>query len=120
MGEYQEALTERAKDAVFFALSHHTRRRLLEQLSGKGEVRVTDLARGRRLSLNTISKHLVVLERSGLVRRRVAGREHFISPNPARLQDAERWLQYHREFWTKQLEGLERLFTASGKDRHRE
>jgi len=74
MGEY----SQRQLDEIFFALSHHTRRRLLDQLAEAPESRVTDLAARHRLSLNTVSKHLAVLERARLVRRRVSGRIHFI------------------------------------------
>jgi DNA-binding transcriptional ArsR family regulator len=108
----QSPAADRDLDQAFFALSHRTRRRLLDQLSRAGETRVTDLARGHRQSLNTVSKHLTVLERSRLVRRRVSGRDHFIRLDLARLQQAERWLQYHREFWTTQLERLAQLFSA--------
>jgi DNA-binding transcriptional ArsR family regulator len=106
MGEY----SERALDEVFFALSHATRRRLLQQLSQAPETRVTDLARRHRLSLNTVSKHVRILQRARLVRRRVAGRDHFIRVDLERLAGAEDWLQYHREFWTRQLDNLAALF----------
>lgn len=113
MGEYSES----ALDQVFFALSHRTRRRMLTQLAAARETRVTDLARRHRLSLNTVSKHLAVLERSRLVRRRVQGREHFMRLDPDRLHAAQRWLGYHREFWTRQLDGLAEFFDAQKKEK---
>ena len=108
MGEY----IERGLDAAFFALSHRTRRRMLVHLSEARETRITDLAGHYRLSLNTVSKHVAVLERARFVRRRVAGREHFIRVVPARLADAERWLQHHRRFWNERLEALAAYFEA--------
>jgi DNA-binding transcriptional ArsR family regulator len=112
MGEY----SERQLDAVFFALSHRTRRRLLQQLAGAPETRVTDLARRHRLSLNTVSKHVTVLQRARLVRRRIAGRDHFIRLDPERLTDAEVWLRDHREFWNRSLDRLVELFTERGRE----
>jgi DNA-binding transcriptional ArsR family regulator len=90
--------------------SHETRRRMLGQLADAREARVTDLARQHRLSLNTVSKHIAVLERSRLVRRRVSGREHFIRLELVRLAEAQRWLDYHRQFWTDRLDALADLF----------
>jgi DNA-binding transcriptional ArsR family regulator len=112
MGEY----IERGLDEAFFALSHRTRRRMLVHLAEARETRVTDLAQRYRLSLNTVSKHVAVLERARLVRRRVAGREHFIKVVPARLADAEQWLQHHRRFWTERLDALAALFDAKARD----
>jgi DNA-binding transcriptional ArsR family regulator len=86
---------------------------MLTQLSQHRETRVTDLARRHRLSLNTVSKHITVLERSRLVRRRVVGREHLIRLDLARLGEAERWIEYHRRFWTDRLDQLAAMFEAS-------
>jgi DNA-binding transcriptional ArsR family regulator len=113
MGEY----SERQLDEVFFALSHRTRRRLLHQLAGASETRVTELARRHRLSLNTVSKHVTVLQRARLVRRRISGRDHFIRLDPERLSDAEVWLRHHREFWSRSLDSLVELFTRKQESR---
>ena len=106
MGEYSEL----SLDLVFFALSHRTRRRLLEQLTQAPETRVTDLARRHRLALNTVSKHVRILQRARLVRRRISGRDHFIRIDPDRLTDAEAWLTHHREFWNQKLDSLVAMF----------
>jgi len=112
MGEHLE---ERL-DEAFFALSHRTRRRMLAQLSEAHETRVTDLARRHRLSLNTVSKHVAILERAHLVDRRIDGREHLIRVVASRLTEAEAWLQQNRRFWTKRLDALAALFEARHKD----
>jgi DNA-binding transcriptional ArsR family regulator len=106
MGEY----SDRRLDELFFALSHRTRRRLLRQLASAPETRVTELARKHRISLNTVSKHVAVLQRARLVRRRVAGRDHLIRLEPQELAGAEEWLRHHREFWNSQLTNLVALF----------
>jgi len=112
MGEY----SDRALDEVFFALSHRTRRRLLQQIASAPETRVTDLARRHRISLNTVSKHLLILQRARLVRRRVAGREHFIRFEPAPLGGAEAWLRDQREFWNERLDALAALFASNARE----
>ena len=81
--------------------------RILQRLS-TGEARVTDLARPFAISLNSVSKHIRMLERAHLVRRRRAGREHLLSVNPQSLDEAAAWIETQRAFWTARLDALER------------
>src|SRR6266571_7561778 len=67
--------SSRMLDRTFGALADPTRRRILAQLT-KGEECVTDLARPHAISLAAVSKHLIVLEKAGLVKRRRDGRVH--------------------------------------------
>ena len=53
-----------------------------------------------------ISKHIRVLEKAGLVRREVSGREHTCWFQPDALADAERWLTHYRAFWESTLDAL--------------
>src|SRR5918994_329425 len=78
-------------DQTLTALADPTLRAILQRLS-QGEARVTELARPFAMSLNSVSKHIRMLERAELVRRRRAGREHLLSFNPARLDALEREL----------------------------
>jgi DNA-binding transcriptional ArsR family regulator len=78
----------------------------MQRLS-RGEVRVTTLAKPFAMSLNAVSKHVRVLERARLVRRRRAGREHLLSVNPGPLDEAALWLSAQRAIWTKRLDTLE-------------
>jgi DNA-binding transcriptional ArsR family regulator len=94
-------------DQTLLALADPTRRAILQRLSN-GEARVTDLARPFAISLNSVSKHIRMLERAHLVRRRRAGREHLLSFNPQALDEAAAWIETQRAFWTVRLDGLER------------
>src|SRR5687768_6738986 len=78
-------------DVSLAALADPTRRAILERLAG-GETRVTDLARPFDLSLNAVSKHIRVLERAGLVRRRRSGREHVLSLDLSPLHPVAAWI----------------------------
>ncbi len=98
-------------DATLGALADPTRRALLERL-GEGEVRVTDLAAPFDLSLNAVSKHLRVLEAAGLVRRRRAGREHWLSLERTPLAAAATWIEQRRNLWSSRQEELEALLEA--------
>ena len=92
-------------DRTLAALADPTRRAILERLS-KGEARVTELAQPFTMSLNAVSKHIRILERARLVRRRCAGREHFLSLNREPLDEAAAWIEDHRAAWTARLDAL--------------
>lgn len=93
-------------DETLMALADPTRRAILHRLS-QGEARVTDLAQPFDISLNSVSKHIRILERARLVRRRVAGREHLLSLNPEPLDEAARWIETQRALWTSRLQALD-------------
>ena len=91
---------------IFAALAASTRRRIITLLREAGELKVTDIAQTFSMSLNGVSKHLKVLERAGLILRRIQGREHWLSVNAAQLQIAQDWLHVHRHFWRTRLDRL--------------
>jgi DNA-binding transcriptional ArsR family regulator len=95
-------------DLTLGALADPTRRAILARLS-EGEARVTELAAPFAMSLNAVSKHIRVLERAHLVRRRRAGREHFLAFNRAPLDEAAEWIATQRALWTRRLDKLEDL-----------
>jgi DNA-binding transcriptional ArsR family regulator len=98
-------------DRTLMALSDPTRRAILRRLS-HGEARVTELAEPFSMSLNAISKHILVLERAGLVRRRRAGREHRLSFNPEPLEAPASWMERQRSFWSARLDVLDAALRA--------
>ncbi|MFY9531532.1 MAG: metalloregulator ArsR/SmtB family transcription factor [Candidatus Acidiferrales bacterium] len=104
-------------DRIFSAVADPTRRAILESLRA-GPARVTEIARPFRVSLNAISKHIMVLERAGLVRREIHGREHHCRLVGRPLREATAWLDHYREFWEIRLDALERHLAAKRKLRH--
>lgn len=98
-------------DRTLAALADPTRRAILQRLAG-GEARVTELARPFSLSLNTVSKHIRVLERARLVTRRRAGREHFLALDPGPLDEAAAWIEAWRARWTSGLTALDAMLRA--------
>lgn len=102
-------------DHTLLALADPTRRAILRRLSG-GEARVTELAQPFAMSLNAVSKHIRMLERAGLVRRRVVGREHFLSFQPEPLDEAAAWIEAQRAQWTARLDVLEDLLRAEDRE----
>jgi DNA-binding transcriptional ArsR family regulator len=92
--------------AIFTALAHPTRRAILTRLAA-GEASVTALAEPFAMSLPAVSKHLKVLERTGLIAR---GRRAQLRPcqlEARPLKDAADWLEHYRSFWEQNFHRLE-------------
>ncbi|MBC8087520.1 MAG: winged helix-turn-helix transcriptional regulator [Phycisphaerae bacterium] len=98
-------------DNTLAALADPTRRAILAKLA-LGETRVTDLAVPFAISLNAVSKHILTLERAALIRRRRAGREHWLSINTAPVDEAMRWLAAERAQWAARLQKLDDILVA--------
>jgi DNA-binding transcriptional ArsR family regulator len=94
-------------DRTFGALADPTRRRILAQLAEGAEC-VTNLARPHAMSLAAVSKHLIVLERAGLVKRRRDGRVHSLALAAKPMQEAQAWLDRYRKFWEGNLDQFEK------------
>jgi DNA-binding transcriptional ArsR family regulator len=94
-------------DRTFAALADPTRRRILARLA-EGDECVTDLARPHAMSLAAVSKHLIVLEKAGLVRRRRLGRVHSLALEAKPMREAQAWIDRYRKFWVGNLDQFER------------
>ena len=112
MGEYQSARL----DGVFNALCDPTRRAILARLTD-ADARVTDVASEFPISLNSISKHIRMLERAGLLRRSIVGRDHVLALNAAPLAEAQAWIEKYRRFWEGRLAALEHYVTNKKRKR---
>jgi DNA-binding transcriptional ArsR family regulator len=108
-------------DNIFSALADPTRRAILQSLA-HGPATINEIARPFAVSLNAISKHVMVLERAGLLRREIQGREHHCRINGRPLRDANTWLEHYREFWDLRLDALaayvDRKFKAAKREAH--
>jgi DNA-binding transcriptional ArsR family regulator len=103
---------------VFSAVADPTRRAILEALA-KHPATITEIAKPFPVSLNAVSKHVMVLERAGLVRREIRGREHFCRFDSQPLREATAWLDHYRQFWDVRLDALERYVARKVKDQRK-
>lgn len=95
-------------DRVFHALAHPARRAMLGRLAD-GERNLTELAAPLRMSFPAASKHVRVLERARLVRRRVVGRTHWCRIEGKPLAEANKWLEEYRRIWEANFQRLDDL-----------
>ena len=101
-------------DAVFAALADPTRRAIIERLS-RSEARVTEVAEPFDMSLNAVSKHIRVLEASGVIARHKKGRDHILSINTRSLDEIDGWIVRTRRYWDARLDAMEGLLRELNK-----
>ncbi len=101
---------------ILKAASDPTRRAILTHLAQEGASRVTEIAARFDMSLNAVSKHIMVLERAGLVSRRTQWREHLIEVQMDPLAEIDRWFGGLRSIWDQRLEALETLIAKETPD----
>lgn len=106
MVEYNK--TQNLSD-ILKAASDPTRRSILTELVQQGATRVTELAAHYDMSLNSISKHIKVLEKAGLVSRKTIGRVHLIEAKLEPIQEIEAWFKNLKSIWALRLESLDAL-----------
>jgi DNA-binding transcriptional ArsR family regulator len=112
-----------ALSLTFQALTDPTRRGILARLAS-GDADVAELMKPFDLSQPTISKHLKVLERAGLVARSRDAQRRPRTLMTAPLQDVDRWLDSYRRSWEAQFASLDDYLagmqTKRGKGKGRE
>src|SRR6202162_35331 len=94
---------------VLTAMSHPTRRAIIGQLA-HGPARFLDVAKPFDTALNSVTKHLKLLERAGLIERRKQGREVLISFRGQPLREVAGWLHEYERFWNTHLDQFEQYF----------
>jgi DNA-binding transcriptional ArsR family regulator len=92
-------------ELIFGALADPTRRRIVERLA-RGSLTVGEIAAEFPISQPAISRHVRVLEESGLLARHVAGRVHHCSLAPDAMEKAAAWIVKQTAFWNRVLDRL--------------
>ena len=105
-------------DEAFSALSDPTRRAIVERLA-RGPRRVTELAEPFEISLAAVSKHIQVLERAGLVKRKREGREHVLSLDARPMRVVARYASKFEKFWNERLDRFEAFVVAVEKEKEK-
>jgi DNA-binding transcriptional ArsR family regulator len=97
----------------FRALSHPIRRGIVERLA-EGPATVGEATGGFGVSKPAISKHLHVLEETGVVAREVEGRTHRLSLDTAALGEAADWMDTQRARWERLFDVVDEYLKEDG------
>jgi DNA-binding transcriptional ArsR family regulator len=103
---------------VLTAISHPTRRAIIGQLAN-GPARFLDVAKPFDTALNSVTKHLKLLERAGLIEREKRGREVFIFFRAEPLRKVAAWVHEYERFWNERLDQFEQYFREKKKKERR-
>lgn len=98
-------------DRLFHALADSTRRDILSRIAG-GELTITELAKPYCLSFAAIAKHISVLERASLIRKRRRGKEQLVSMTPETIQLAEQHLARYCQLWNERFDKLDQILNT--------
>ena len=101
-------------DSVFSALGDPTRRQIVERLT-RGRLTISEVTNGFPMSQPALSKHVKILEQSGLVHREISGRVHYLELSTEAMQAASTWLEKQTKFWNAVLDRLDAYLKASAK-----
>jgi DNA-binding transcriptional ArsR family regulator len=96
-------------DALWAAVADPTRRRVLDALLEHGEASTTTLAQELPVTRQAVAKHIVVLDRVGLVAGRRRGREVRYAVRAERLDDAAEAMTRVAQQWDRRLARIKRL-----------
>src|SRR5690242_13922198 len=113
-------MSSQADDELWSAIGDPSRRQVLDLLVSNGEVSASWLAGQVPFSRQAVSKHLVVLERAGLISRRKQGREVLYRVDAGRLDEATRAMAELAAQWDRRLAAIKRLAeTAHAENKRR-
>ena len=108
----RRALTDAEIDRVFHALADTTRRDIVARVMAGEAASISALAARYDMSFAAVQKHVVVLERAGLVTKRRRGREQLVEASPETLAEARRVLDDLGEVWRGRVERMSELLES--------
>jgi len=97
---------------VFDALADPTRLAIVERLLREGEKSAGDLAKPFSMSKPAISRHIKVLEESGLIEKRIERQFRMCRINPGAIDEIGTWIKKQRKFWNTSFDRLEDVLNA--------
>ena len=102
-------------DRVFHALADPTRRDILRSVLAT-EQSVSALAKRYPMSFAAVQKHVAVMERAELVRKRRQGREQLVRGDPEAFRAVNRVLDEYAAVWRSRTEQMEQILAESETD----
>jgi DNA-binding transcriptional ArsR family regulator len=93
---------------VFASLADPTRRDILQRVTKK-QLSVKEIAQNYKMSFAGISKHLMVMQKAGLIVKKRQGKEQLIMANPKTIKSADDYLKHYEAIWIQRFDRLEEL-----------
>jgi DNA-binding transcriptional ArsR family regulator len=106
-------------DLVFGSLSDPTRRDILSRLI-MGDLSIGEIAKNYSVSFAATSKHLMVMEKAGLIKKRRRGNEQIVHIEPSAIVVVDQYLDQYRQLLQGKLDGLEIFLAAEQRKSNKE
>ncbi len=103
-------------DLIFSALADSRRRKVLSRLS-KGPLIVKEIGAEFEMSKPAVGKHVNILEKSGLIKRKEIGRSHLCEINQKTIKKVEDWISYYQKYWAESLDELDTYANTLSKNK---
>jgi DNA-binding transcriptional ArsR family regulator len=100
-------------DRLFHALADPTRRDIVRVVL-HGEESVSALAQRYPMSFAAVQKHVAVLERAELVRKRRQGREQLVSGDIQTLRGVNQLLDQYEAIWRDRIDRMDEILAETG------
>ena len=113
-----DELTDAEVDRIFHALADATRRDIVARTMSR-EHSVSELAGRYDMSFAAVQKHVAVLERAGLVRKRARGRERVVTGDPETIRRASELLDAFEQLWRHRDAAIDGILAEEAGQRHR-
>ncbi|MEM7343311.1 MAG: metalloregulator ArsR/SmtB family transcription factor [Chloroflexota bacterium] len=92
---------------VFHAIAAPIRREIIHTLALTGDQTITDIATHYDISRQAVTRHIQVLQQSGVVAIQKRGREQICSFQADRLKEIYEWVTFYEQFWDTKLDALD-------------
>ena len=98
---------------VFSAISTPVRREIIERLANQNDQSISDLAAIYPMSRQAVTRHIKVLDETGVISVRKVGREQICHFNPQALKEVYEWVRFYEKFWDDKLDALGAFLESS-------
>ncbi|MGY8814587.1 MAG: ArsR/SmtB family transcription factor [Gammaproteobacteria bacterium] len=113
------SLKDAELDLIFSALADTRRRKVLLRLI-KGPLIVKEIGAEFEMSKPAVGKHVNILEKSGLIKRKEIGRSHHCELNQKAIKKVENWISCYQKYWTESLDEMDAYASTLSKKKRNE
>jgi DNA-binding transcriptional ArsR family regulator len=100
-------------DTIFLSLADPTRRDILRRLIGGEIVSISEIAQKYTVTFAAVSKHLKVLEKANLIKKRRQGLVQTVSICPDTLLEVNKYMEQYARLWGDRFDRLDELLFES-------
>ncbi|MEM7133085.1 MAG: helix-turn-helix transcriptional regulator [Chloroflexota bacterium] len=102
---------------IFQAIAAPIRREIIRDLALRGDQSIRTISSSYAISRQAVTRHIQVLETSGVVLISKVGREQVCQLNATALKEVQQWVSFYEQFWDDKLDALSEYLTKSSEEK---